>query len=263
MARALPSRNELEALRIQKYGPVDTMGWLVRRRRRFGYSLPADVYETLVAKLIVDGVRWLDVGGGHSIFPENPALARTLAARCGRVVAVDPSDNVRKNTSAHETVQSRLEAFQPNEAFDIATARMVVEHVIDPESFVAALARLVRPGGAVVILTVGLWSPVTVVSRLLPFRFHHTIKRMVWGGDEEDTFPAFYRMNTRRSLRRLFDWAGFSEELFTRVDDLSVFGNFKRLGYMEMLLWRGLKAVGLPYPEGCLVAVYRKGSDRN
>jgi 2-polyprenyl-3-methyl-5-hydroxy-6-metoxy-1,4-benzoquinol methylase len=263
MVHILPSENELEALRVQKYGPVDAMGWLVRRRRRFRYYLPADVYETLVSKLIVDGVRWLDVGGGRSIFPENPTLARTLAGRCTTVVAVDPSDNVRKNTSAHEAVQSTLEAYQPNEAFDVATARMVVEHVSDPESFVAALARLVRPGGAVVILTVGLWSPVTIVSRLLPFRFHHTIKRMVWGGAEEDTFPAFYRMNTRRSLRRLFDRAGFSEELFTRVDDLSVFGDFRRLGYVELLLWRSLSAVGLPYPEGCLVAVYRKGQDRN
>jgi SAM-dependent methyltransferase len=221
------------------------------------------VYECVVSKLVGNGARWLDVGGGHAIFAHNPGLARILAARCASVVAVDPSDNVRKNVFAHETIQSTLEDYHASTHFDLATLRMVVEHVRHPERFVAALHRLVKPGGVVVVFTVDLWSPVTVVSRLLPFRFHHAIKRVVWGGDEEDTFPAFYRMNTRRSLRRLFDRAGFSEELFTRVDDLSVFGNFRRLGYVELLLWRSLSAVGLPYPEGCLVAVYRKGQDRN
>ena len=258
MAQTLPSPGQLESLWVQKYGPADTKSGLLALRRRLGYFLPADVHEALVAKLVNDGDRWLDVGGGHSIFPHNPATARELVERCVKVVAVDPSQNVLKNTFVHETVQSTVEAFHPSEPFDLVTTRMVVEHVSDPASFTRALARLVKPNGLVVVFTVGLWSPVTILSRALPFKFHHALKRRFWTGEEDDTFPTYYRMNTRAALRAHFEAAGFDEDLFVRTDDLSVFSHFRGLGHAELLAWRGLKAVGLPYPERNLLAVYRK-----
>ena len=145
MSQTLPSLGQLESLWVQKYGPADKKAGLLAWRRRLGYFLPADVHEALVAKLVNDGDRWLDVGGGHSIFPHNPATARELVARCKRVDAVDPSQNVLKNTFVHETAQSTVENYQPAEAFDLVTMRMVVEHVSDPQSFTRALARLVPP----------------------------------------------------------------------------------------------------------------------
>jgi len=255
---SLPSADALARLRLQKYGTADRMPWLIARRHRFGYALPADVYEGLVDSLVKPGMTWLDVGGGHDIFAHNPGLGRTLAARCGRIVAVDPSPNVLKNTFVHEAVQCLLEDFKTTETFDVATMRMVVEHVSQPESFTGALSRLVRPGGLVVVFTVNLWSPVTIVSRAIPFKFHHALKRYFWGGEEDDTFPTSYLMNTHASLKRHFEQAGFSEELFAKADDLSVFGHFRSLGYLELLGWRALHAVGLPYPERNLLAVYRR-----
>ncbi len=94
----LPSRQELEALFVQKHGSPDSVGWAPQRRYRFGNFLPADVYEALVHKLVRPGHDWIDVGGGESIFPENPGLATKLASRCARVLAVDPSDNVCRNS---------------------------------------------------------------------------------------------------------------------------------------------------------------------
>ena len=258
MAHTLPSLGQLESLWDQKYGPRDTKAGLLALRRRMGYFLPADVHEALVATLVRDGDRWLDVGGGHSIFPHNAPTARALVARCSKVVAVDPSQNVLKNTFVHESVQSTVEDYHPSEAFDLVTTRMVVEHVSDPPSFTRALARLVKPGGLVVVFTVGLWSPVTILSRAMPFKFHHALKRRFWEGEEDDTFPTYYRMNTRAALEQHFQTAGFQEDLFVRADDLSVFSHFRGLGHAELLVWRGLKAVGLPYPERNVLAVYRK-----
>ena len=258
MAVPMPTVESLAALRLQKYGHVDRMGPLPLRRHKFGYSLPADIYESLVSMLVGVGDSWLDVGGGRALFAHNPALARTLAARCARVVAVDPSNNVLSNQFVHEAVQTTLEEYMPAEAFDLATMRMVVEHVSAPEPFVAALARLVKPGGVVVVFTVSLWSPLTILSRAVPYRFHHALKSYFWGGKEGDTFPAYYLMNTRASLSGQFERAGFVEELFAKTDDLSLFGSFQVLGYAELLLWRGLNAIGLPYPERTLLAVYRK-----
>ena len=258
MAHTLPSLGQLESLWVQKYGPADKKSGLLALRRRLGYFLPADVHEALVATLVKDGDRWLDVGGGHSIFPHNETTARALVARCSKVVAVDPSANVLKTAFVHEAVQSTVEDFHPPEAFDLLTTRMVVEHVSDPASFTRALARLLKPGGLVVVFTVGLWSPVTVLSRAMPFKFHHALKRRFWEGEEDDTFPTYYRMNTRAALRTHFEAAGFQEDLFVRTDDLSVFSHFRGLGHAELLAWRGLKAVGLPYPERNVLAVYRR-----
>jgi len=260
--QTLPSPQQLDALWIQKYGPAERAGRLPTRRRRAGYFLPADVYETLVGGLIGDGSRWLDVGGGQVMFAHNADLARTVAARCTRVVVVDPSANVHANTIAHERVQCALEDFQTDERFDVATMRMVVEHVSDPPRFVAALGRLVKPGGAAVVFTVDRRSPTALVSRLIPFTLHHRVKRMFWAGEEHDTFPVHYRMNTPGSLRQYFEQAGFAEELSARPDDLSVFSRFGFLGGLELAGWRICRALRLPYPEGCLLAVYRRRLDR-
>jgi hypothetical protein len=84
------------------------------------------------------------------------------------------------------------------------------------------------------------------------------VKALFWGGEEEDTFPVHYRMNTRWTLRRLFEAAGFAESSFWRLDDLSVFGRFRFLNYAELLAWRTMSAAGVGYPENCLLAVYRR-----
>jgi hypothetical protein len=97
----LPSGNDLEQLFQQKYARSDKVGWAPLRRHDFGYYLPADVYEACVSKQVFDGCSWVDVGGGHDIFPDNPALARSLVSRCSLVVAVDPSENVRNNDLVH------------------------------------------------------------------------------------------------------------------------------------------------------------------
>src|SRR5688572_3277400 len=141
----LPAPEEMEQLFAQKYGSSGDLGWAPRRRRRFGYYLPSDYYEALVSKLVIPGCRWIDVGGGHDIFPENPSLARSLAARCSTVVAVDPSDNVHRNSFVHKRAQCLIEDYRAERHFDLATLRMVVEHVERPSIVIDALNRLLMP----------------------------------------------------------------------------------------------------------------------
>ncbi len=108
------------------------------------------------------------------------------------------------------------------------------------------------------VFTVNKRSPLSMLSWLIPFHLHHPIKKLFWGGEEKDTFPVYYRMNTRATLRRLFENADFSERAFACLDDLSTFGRFKSLNYFELLVWRGLHSVGITYPENCLLGVYRR-----
>ncbi|WP_197171216.1 class I SAM-dependent methyltransferase [Novipirellula aureliae] len=204
------------------------------------------------------GSYWLDVGGGHAIFPNNPDSASELVSRCKVVVAVDPSEYVRENQFVHESVCSPLEEYSSAIQFDLATMRMVVEHVEDPVQFVASLGRLVKPGGYVVVFTVNRNTPIATLSTVIPFGLHHPIKRLFWGGDEKDTFPVCYRMNSRDVLRELFSNAGFDERAFEKLDDLSTFGRFKVCNYLELLGWSGFRWVGKSYPENCLLGIYQR-----
>ena len=254
----LPTRAELEAVFRLKHGAPETTGWAPARRFRNGYFTPADVYESLVSRFVQPGIRWLDVGGGHAVFPDNPQLAKQLVGRAAHVAAVDPSDNVHQNEFVQERFQGFLEDYTSAEPFDLATMRMVVEHVAAPEAFVTALSRLVKPGGHAIIYTVNRWAPITLLSWAVPFKLHHPVKKLFWGGEEKDTFPVQYKMNTRRTLKGLFHGAGFEERLFAKLDDLSTLGRFKRLNHLELLLWKGFRSVGLAYPENCLLGVYRR-----
>lgn len=257
MSTDLALRHMPDVLQL-KYGAPADRGWTPRLHARFGYASPDDWYEAMLFHLIDAGTEWLDVGCGRHIFPSNPAGARRLAETCRLLVGIDPSDNIRENTLLHERAQCLLQDFRTDRRFDLVTLRMVAEHIEDPAPVMTALTRLVRPGGRAVVYTVAKFSPASLIAAITPIAFHHAAKRALWGEEERDTFPVAYRMNTRRDLRRLFGQAGFAEASFRYLDDCRAFGQFKTLATVELALWKALGAVGLRYPEACLLGIYRK-----
>lgn len=257
-ADSLPADEEVLRLLTLKHEDPRQEGWAVRSRYRFGYFIPDDFYTAVVEQHVSKGTRWLDVGGGRNVFPFHRALARILADRCQLLVGVDPSSNLQDNPYVHEKVQSAIEHYRPGQVFDLATLRMVAEHLPDPPKTIAALRHLLRPGGRVIVYTVNRWSPVTILSDLIPFRLHYHLKKILWGGEEKDTFPTCYRMNTRKRLKDLFEDGGFEERLFAYLDDCGTFGQIPGLYQAELLAWRALRRLGLRYPENCLLGVYEK-----
>ncbi len=251
------SENLAETFRL-KHGDLSRAGWAPRMHHSFGYFNPDDCYEALVAGLINRNTRWLDVGCGRTLFPSNPRLARVLAHRCRKLVGVDPSGTLDENPYVHECIREPIEAFHSTNPFDVVTLRMVVEHLEQPQRALQSLARATRPGSLVVVYTVNKWSPVSVVSRLVPFALHHRLKNLTWKVMEKDTYPVLYRMNTRDHLRDVFQTAGFRERYFAYLDDCRASGRFRRLRYVELSLCRLLRRMGMRYPETCLLAVFER-----
>lgn len=225
---------------------------------RWGYFFPDDYYEALVAKLVREGQPWLDVGGGRDLFPHNRALASLLSQRSGCVVGVDPDATLDENPFVHHKVKTFIEDYSDSRTFPLITLRMTAEHIAQPQRAAEALARLTAPGGCVVIYTINLWSPVSWMSWLIPFRFHHPLKRFLWSTEEKDTFPVAYKMNTRRQLAGIFTAAGFRERSFGYLSDCRTLARFRSLLRLELYAWRALKAFGLVYPENCLLGVYER-----
>ncbi len=258
MTSLLPTRKNLEKIvqsRLGDQGPT----WYARTRLRFGY-FPKDIwYEATVDSLVTEETVWIDIGGGKTVFENNHALAQNLSERCSLLVGLDPSDNLDENQVVHQRVKSTLEKCRSERSFDLATLRMVAEHLPDPEAAVESLARLVKPGGRVVIYTPNRWSPISIASSIIPFRLHHPVKRLIWHTEEEDTFPTVYGMNTRRRLRHLFERGGFQETAFAYLDEATLLGKRPRMVYyVQLLLWRILQSAGLKCPENSLLGIYQK-----
>ncbi len=247
---------DVAALAGLKYGDLAKGGWGPRLRRRFGHYTPDDWYEATVCSLVTSQTDWLDVGCGRDLFPFNPAAARMLAARCRSLTGVDPSDNIDENTLLHHRAKCMLQDYVTDRRYDLITMRMVAEHITDPAVAVAALRRLLKPDGQVVIYTVYKFAPVSLIASWTPMSVHHAVKAVVWGAEEKDTFPTAYRMNTRAALARLFAAEGMQEMRFRRLDDTRSTSRWLLLNATELLMWRVFNLFGVPYPEHCLLGVY-------
>lgn len=111
-----------------------------------------DRHAALAAKEV------LDVGCGGGI------LAEAMARRGARVTGIDLSDKALRVAELHlleSKLPVRYERAMTEEyaaahpgAFDVVTCMELLEHVPQPESMVAACARLVRPGGQVFFSTI-------------------------------------------------------------------------------------------------------------
>lgn len=255
----LPTREELDALFNEKYERTPDLGTGPAARLKFDYFSPDDHYEALVSQLVTEQTRWLDVGCGRDSFPSNRNLAATLANRCARLVGVDPDETtLNENPFVHEKVHANMNDYRSDEKFDLVTLRMVAEHVEHPPTLLEAIAHCTEAGSLVVIYTVNSRSPVPLVTRIVPFRFHNPVKRVLWGTDEKDTFPTCFNMNRRPHLARIFSAAGFDEVLFDYLDDCRTFQSFAPLLYAELTLRTAFHKLDLNYPENCLMGVYRK-----
>jgi 2-polyprenyl-3-methyl-5-hydroxy-6-metoxy-1,4-benzoquinol methylase len=254
----MPDRAALRQMFHLRYGAPDRLGWGPRLRLAHEYFTPDDVYEALVAGLVAPGTRWLDVGCGRELFPNNPGLAATLSRRCARLTGVDPDPTLQENPWLHEKVAAGIDAYDGGAAFDLVTLRMVAEHIADPAACVRGVARALAPGGLAVVFTVFAGSPMPLLTRAAPMGLRHKVKAWLWGTQPKDTFPTTFRMNTRGALRRAFAGVGMHEVAFARLDDCRTFARFRWLHELELRAMRVCRALRVPYPEHCLLGCYRR-----
>jgi 2-polyprenyl-3-methyl-5-hydroxy-6-metoxy-1,4-benzoquinol methylase len=249
---------DIDAMYEGKFGVKEKVGWHPRLCREMNYYSPDIYYEALVAKLVFPGCRWLDVGCGRDVFPNNPDLARFLSDRAGFLYGIDPDDNVKSNEFVDDYFHGSAEECTAEGDFDVATLRMVAEHIDNPEAAMMSIGRMLAPGGVVVIYTPYKWAPMSILAKLSPMAVHNFFKRILWATEERDTFPVRYRMNTRHALQDLLVRLGYVEVLFEYLEDCRTFAASPLLVRSEIALKNALNKFNLRYPEACLLAVYRK-----
>lgn len=168
-----------------------------------------DRFSDVIHDYVRRGDVMLDAGcGSGRVFQ----YAFDDAQRPARIVGVDMTDEPAGNRNIDDAARADLAALPfRDDVFDIAISSHVAEHLVQPEVVFGELARVLKPGGRLLILTPNRWHYVTISSALLPHRFHLSFNRSR-GVDVHDIFPTVYRANTAARLRSLYAGAGFEVE---------------------------------------------------
>ena len=141
----------------------------------------------------------LDVGCGAGL------LAEPLARMGAAVTAIDAAPELIAAAKAHAEGQglaidyraATVEAMEGK--FDLVTCLEVIEHVADPQAFVAALAACLAPGGLLILSTPNR----TAWSKLLTITLAEGFGRIPKGTHDFDAFIAPERMQQLLAAARL------------------------------------------------------------
>jgi SAM-dependent methyltransferase len=119
-------------------------------------------------------------------------------------------------------------------SFDLVTSAWVFEHVERPAAFLAEVRRVLRPGGHLIAVTPHAWHYVTWLIRsfgLMPHWVTQTLVERLYRREHHDTFPTFYRLNSRGRIAaagwaaglQLVDLVGFANPDYFRFSRVARF----------------------------------------
>jgi SAM-dependent methyltransferase len=169
-----------------------------------------------LAKLVPLDAEVLDIGGG------NGAFARALARKGFRNISLHeiPGDEIAGLSGVVRKIYRDADyTTLPASGFDAVTLMDVMEHVPDPATTVAAVKRVLRPGGVVYLHT----PVVTVLDRLM-----HLIQRLPVLGKVGRSWQ-----RARTSIFHLQNYTPHSLSLLMQRGDLAI----ERLTCITELSW--------------------------
>jgi SAM-dependent methyltransferase len=210
-----------------------------------------DVEARFLARALRPGARVLEAGCGRKT---------RLAAhrdRIAELVGVDLDAAAgAENAALDRFVVADLCSPLPfdDAAFDLVYANFVIEHLHAPEPALREWRRVLRPDGALVLLTSNRANPVVAAASLLPRRLRVRLKRAGAGVAERDVIPTPYLANTPRRLATVVAGAGFAPV------DVTYVATIHRYAERMPLLAHVLRAVEhlLPPPlRSTIVGWYR------
>lgn len=174
-------------------------------------SHPVREFGRWVARCTPPGSVVVNVGGGCNRSGAHPGVRR----RAGRLVTIDPSPQVWLDATADERHQQTLEEYAADRpaSADVAFAVYVLEHVTDPAGFAAAAAKVLRPGGSFLALTLNRWHYFgTATKTASVLGVEEWLLRHVRDPDlvQEYHVPTAYRLNSIGTVSRRLADAGFA-----------------------------------------------------
>jgi 2-polyprenyl-3-methyl-5-hydroxy-6-metoxy-1,4-benzoquinol methylase len=164
-----------------------------------------------LTEVVPPGSELLDIGSSDGTFcPEIGALRE----RGYTIDGVDPDGvSLERNPFLRGRYPARLEqAALPASRFDAAIALYVAEHVEEPELFLEAASKALRPGGSLFLITPNGDHYFAFIAKLLERSgLQERVLRLLRPTELVDRYHhnAFYRMNRPAKLGRMARKQGF------------------------------------------------------
>jgi SAM-dependent methyltransferase len=166
---------------------------------RYAAASYADALRKLLGRL-PDRDSALEIGAGNGSF-----LAHLRQMGFAQVTGIEPSSNAADAASPELRPSIRVESFDaaklPHAAFSLVVANQTLEHVDDPYRLVAAIRGLLKPGGAVMIVShnyrhwlmrlLGARSPIIDIEHLQIFSPSSLATALTRAGFEPARIEAF------------------------------------------------------------------------
>lgn len=177
------------------------------------WAAPSEAYAKLIAEHLTPQTRWLDAGTGYRLLEDDmDALENWLVQHSAMTVGMDL--HVSQHLNIRTLVAGSIYDLPfANSSFDLVSCNVVMEHLGEPQKALIEVARVLAPGGALVINTPNLWNygvlANAVLSKVLPEKIRLGLVRASDTREPEDIFPVRYRANTLRRLKTLFAATGF------------------------------------------------------
>jgi ubiquinone/menaquinone biosynthesis C-methylase UbiE len=168
--------------------------------------------DEILKKITKDSIL-LDLGAGAGIKP-----AINFKGVVQKVIGIDIDPRVVSNPYldiGHVSNASKIP--YPDSTFDIIFSDNVLEHFEYPEIIFREVYRVLKPGGFYLIKTPNKWHYIPIIAALTPYTFHKYINR-IRGRRVSDTFPTFYRANSKSTLTKLAQNSSFSIDFVKQIE---------------------------------------------
>jgi SAM-dependent methyltransferase len=218
-------------------------------------------YERYLREAITPGLDWLDLGCGHRVLPEwRGAAERDIVRRCRSATGIDYDlPSLARHRSMTRVVRGDVGSLPfRDDSFDLVTANMVVEHLVDPERQFREIGRVLRAGGMFLLHTPNALGYPTMIGRLVPGAIKRPLIRALDSRPADDVFPAHYRANSERRLAKVAESAGLRLANCHLVGTDAILALIPPLAVLELLVIRLLLTRPLRQFRSNIIAVLRK-----
>ena len=179
-----------------------------------------DYYDEQLAPLITEKTVLLDAGCGEK------GIMNKYNGRNKLSVGIDLSlDALKRNKSFDHLLNSDVAELPFKDgSFDVVISQWVGEHLKNPKLVYKEFARVLKRNGHLIIVTNSVYNIIMFVSAILPAKFRDKLKKKVFPSEiDEDTFPTYYKCNSKKAFENILSNLGFSKLFCGYSGDISIF----------------------------------------
>jgi len=217
--------------------------------RRYNFRLTSDrrrLFTRLVLKeceAATGPVCVLDIGCGRGI-GRQPGYQAAIRGAADEYWGIDPDESVARPEGLFDHHQFALmeTADLPEDHFDVVYSYMVMEHVAEPDRFMAAVKQCLKPGGVYLMVTPNKRHYFTrTASALHTLRLDELVLRLIRGRNVEAYhYPVQYRFNDEATIAACAERLGFLPPDFAYTEAEGPLGYFPVLfrPIYHLLAWK-------------------------